>query len=292
MNKVTLFILLISASACAQVENQKEQKQENITEKVPHKFGGWYCPDNLNGFPPVNIEDWGNVPVISNRLPTKEETQTGASLMYIDTKEYPSAKALDIDLPKLAKYYNEQTRKSDYVIIIQAVSVQKDSIVGFRYLNGGNGSAQLNEVTILTNEEINNIAPSKFVNHSFKIEATQDKIWEIISKKEHLAELQTTFNKNIPSTNSWREKANVNFYYAPVDVFTETFGGKIYGSYYIQNDYLIKGNLYTEKFLLLENKDENYTELKIVCGPFESDFEQEQKILQDWGDAVKTLTEK
>ncbi|MDX1349364.1 MAG: hypothetical protein R3279_03915, partial [Putridiphycobacter sp.] len=37
----------------------------------PHNYGGWYCPDNLNGFPAVDLANWSQVPVITNRLPTK-----------------------------------------------------------------------------------------------------------------------------------------------------------------------------------------------------------------------------
>jgi hypothetical protein len=292
MNKVTLFILLLSTSACAQVENQKGQKQENTTEKIPHKYGGWYCPDNLNGFPPVDITDWQNVPVINHRLPTKEETQKGASLMYIDVKEYPDAKPLEITLPKLATYYDEYNEKKEYIIIIQAVNIQNDSIVGFRYLNGGNGSALINKVKFLSDHEIEKITPSKFVYHNIKINATQEEIWEVIYKREYLRELQHVFSKNIPSKNNWRDKTNVNFYYTSTDFFTTAYAGKLYGSYYIQNDYLLKGDSYTEKFLLIENKNENYTELKIVCGPFQNDFLEQQTILQNWAEEVKTLVEK
>ena len=41
----------------------KKSVVSNITK--PHPFGGWYCPDNLNGFPPVDYDNWKDVPVIS-----------------------------------------------------------------------------------------------------------------------------------------------------------------------------------------------------------------------------------
>ena len=46
-------------------------------------------------------------------------------------------------MPKLARFYNIHSGKRELVIIIQALNISNDSIVGFRYLNGGNGSARL-----------------------------------------------------------------------------------------------------------------------------------------------------
>lgn len=50
---------------------------------------------------------------------------------------------MDIVLPKLAQFYNEYSKKTEVVIVIQAIEIEGDSIVGFRYLNGGNGSLSL-----------------------------------------------------------------------------------------------------------------------------------------------------
>ncbi|NQU33677.1 MAG: hypothetical protein HQ521_10620 [Bacteroidetes bacterium] len=289
MTRITIIFLLLTIIGCATVECEQEEKP---TKKAPHKYGGWYCPDNLNGFPPVDIYDWKNVAVVSGRLPTKEETQNGISLMYIDIEEYPTAKALDIELPKLATYYNEYTNKNQYVIIIQTIDIDGDSIVGFRYLNGGNGSARFNEVEFLSAKEIESVPSSNFVSHSIKINATQDEIWRVLTEAEYLKMLQPTFIGNVFSVIGWREQSNINYYYPLSGVLTSAFADKLFGSYYVQNDYLIDGNPYVEKFLLLENKEENYTKLKIVCGPFQNDFETQQKILQNWAKKVKELSQK
>ena len=45
---------------------------QNSAEKEPHKYGGWYCPDNLNGFPAVDINNWENVPIVNGRMATKD----------------------------------------------------------------------------------------------------------------------------------------------------------------------------------------------------------------------------
>ena len=284
-------MVLLSTMSCAQVENQQEKIKTTKTKekKAPHKFGGWYCPDNLNGFPPVDITEWENVPVISGRLPTKEETQSEASLMYIDEKEYPDAKAIEIKLPQLASYYSHYSKKKEYVIIIQAVEIGSDSIVGFRYLNGGNGSSHLSEVNLLTSKEIESIPTSRFVSYSIKINATQDEIWKTLTSAEHLNDLKPTFKENILIPNDWKSKTSINYYYASPSDLTNSYADKLFGCFYVQNDYLINGNQYAEKFLLLENKEEHYTELKIVCGPYLIDYDKQQTILKSWAEKVKEL---
>ena len=82
-NFKTLYLLgLVLFISCLQnnkaIEHSKEGKsveKATIVKQEPHKYGGWYCPDNLNGFPAVNISNWKYVTVVNGRLPTKEETQ-------------------------------------------------------------------------------------------------------------------------------------------------------------------------------------------------------------------------
>lgn len=289
MNKLPLlFILLVVMSGCTKAQEQKKQREN--TENTTHTYGGWYCPDNLNGFPPVNIADWKSVPVIEGRLPTEEETKTEASLFYIDAKKYPNAKVIDIQLPQLATYYTDQTKKKETVIIIQAISIGKDSIVGFRYLNGGNGSARYNEIKFLSDKEVYSIPTSKFVTQDLNINTTENKVWEVLTKSENLEKLKYTFIKNTP-TDEWRSRSNINYHYAPGATKTSAFADKLYGCFYIQNDYLINGDSYTEKILLLKNEKEGNTELKMVFGPFGSDFETQQTIINAWGQKIKELSE-
>ena len=130
---------------------------QNSADVEPHKYGGWYCPDNLNGFPAVDINNWEDVPVINGRMPTQDETQTEASLIFIDIEKYPNAKPLDLKMPQLARFYNNHSRKEEIVIVIQAINVSNDSVVGFRYLNGGNGSARFNEVNFVDDNDHRNV---------------------------------------------------------------------------------------------------------------------------------------
>jgi len=287
---LNLFVALSLTSLMACSQNQeteikkpvKESKQMDKT--VHHNFGGWYCPDNLNGFPAVNLKDWKSVPVVSGRMPTKEETQKGASLIFVDSTEFLNASALKINLPQLAIYQSPYTKREEIIIVIQALVVGSDSILGFRYLNGGNGSARINEVSLVTENEIELSSSAQFVVLDLNINAKAKKVWEVLLKPEHTRSL-------IPSqTEAWPKTSKVNFYYSGSGKLTNAYANLLFGNYYAQNDY--DSLHYSEKFLLLEDQESGYTELKIVCGPFGDDYDKQKKEIIAWSKKLKTLNEK
>jgi len=295
--KVLILLCIISFTSCSQINKPDDSKEIEVSNQKktqiksePHRYGGWYCPDNLNGFPPVNITNWKNVPIINGRMATKEETQNGTSLIFVDRLKYPNAKALDIEMPKLASFYNEYSKREDLIIVIQAINVDNDSIVGFRYLNGGNGSARLKEVKFLSDNEIEMIPTSRFVTLNIKIDATQDTIWKVLTKSENTKFLQTTFDKDNKLKTDWRKGSNVNYHYPNTGFLTSSYASKLFGNFYIQNDYNYLQ--YNEKFLLLENEQTKNTELKIVSGPYGDDFKAQRSILKNWAQKVKELSEK
>ena len=297
-NSIQLFVglCLISLSACAQNEvspaPEKEEKsvQEETTQKPePHRYGGWYCPDNLNGFPAVDITNWQDVPVISGRMPTKEETHSEASLIYVDPEKYPNAKALDIELPRLAMFYNEYAEREDLVIIIQAINVTDDSIVGFRYLNGGNGSSYLSDVRFLDDNEIAKYPKSKFITHSIFINAGQKDIYKVLRDEEYTDQFTHLFGLDEEEKKDWRNKTNVNFIYPEAGRSSSQYADLLFGNFYIQNDY--KVGHYNQKFLLMENEHTKMTELRIVSGPHVDDYKTQQRVIKDWADQVKALSE-
>ncbi len=294
---VLIVLCLISFMSYSQndapVDNKdvevSNQKDETIKTE-PHRYGGWYCPDNLNGFPAVDISNWKSVPVVNGRMATKEETHNGSSLIYVDALKYPNAKALDITMPKLATFYNRYSKREDLIIVIQAINVDNDSIVGFRYLNGGNGSARLKEVKFLSDNEIEMIPESRFVSHNIEIKASQDVIWKILTNPENVETLQSIFDKDNKLKRDWRKASNVNYHYPNKGILTSSYAGILFGNYYIQNDYNYLQ--FNEKFLLLENRETKNTAFKIVSGPYGDDFEAQKMILNTWAQKVKELSEK
>ncbi|MBI2281298.1 MAG: hypothetical protein HYU68_11500 [Bacteroidetes bacterium] len=292
MNKTLIGTFLILLFGCTNAENQPTKENDNNKTETTHNYGGWYCPDNLNGFPAVDLKDWKNVPVVIGRLPTEEESRNGSSLIYVNTQEHPSAKAMDIELPKLATFYNQYSKKNEVIIVIQALEIGNDSIVGFRYLNGGNGSAHFREITFITENEVANISNARFVSFDININSSYDKVWEVMTKPEYSSKLQPVFDKNNKLNKDWRTTSNVNYYYANKNKMTGEYADMLFGNWYIQNDYLINDVAYVEKFLLLRDEKTNQTNLKVVCGPFNQDFETQQSILNKWAEKIKELSEK
>lgn len=296
----SLTILCLSAfMSCAQnnvtIDDTKVEKpveKESLTKQEPHNYGGYYCPDNLNGFPAVDIRNWKSVPVVNGRMATKKETQNGTSLIFVDTEKYPDAKPLDIKMPKLARFTTRHSGKEDLVIVIQALNVSNDSVVGFRYLNGGNGSARFNEVEFLSDDEIANIESSQFVNLEIKINATQMEIWEVLTKPEYNKILQPIFDPDNLLKDDWNLSSKVNFSYLNESVITSEYAGNLYGNQYIQIDFVFGNYQYVEKFLLLENAKSKKTKLQIVCGPYGHDYQDQEAILNNWAQKVKELSEK
>jgi len=283
------FLTLISFTACSQQSDKKVDNQQCKTapekqlvkQKEPHQYGGWYCPDNLYGFPAVDIQDWEEVPVINGRMPSKEETQDGTSLIFVDQEKYPDAKPLDMKMPRLANFYNDFTKREELIIVIQALHIQQDSVVGFRYLNGGNGSARLSEVSFMDETKVDAFPKSKFVSFRLPIKAGQEKIWKV---------LINSGPKVIKQTNEGAiQRPNLSYTYPKAGELTSTTAELWYGSYYMQNDYA--NNLYSEKFFLREDANTGITELNVVCGPFTDDYEAQYKLLDHWAKNIKTFSE-
>ena len=282
MKKLLLILLCLPLIGAGQITVDKE----------PHKYGGWYCPDNLTGFPAVDINNWESVPVVNGRMATKKETQNGTSLIFVDEEKYPDAKPMDIKMPKLARFYNYSSGKEETIIVIQALNISNDLVVGFRYLNGGNGSARLDEVRFLSDNEIKYILPSRFVTLNININATKDKIWEVLTKSDYSKILQTIFDKGNKLKSDWNKLSKVNFKYLYGGFITSEFAGNLYGNQYIQIDSEYEIYQYVEKFLLSENDQTKKSELHIVCGPYGDDFENQRIILNAWSQKVKELSEK
>lgn len=258
-------------------------------EQKPHRYGGWYCPDNLRGFPAVNIAEWDKVPVVNGRMPTKEETENGISLIYVDKAAYPNAKPLAMKMPRLARIYNPNANREDIIILIQAVNINQDSIVGYRFLNGGNGSARLNEITFISDQEISDMKPTQFIAESIEINASQTQIADVLSNPQFNEFLVPIYDQNNILKKNWRASANVNFTYLNAGKPTSLYANNLFGNYYVQNDFT--ENLYTEKFIVIANQETQNCTLTLTCGPFADDFEDQKAVLSAWIHKVKELSE-
>lgn len=300
--KIILSALLIGCiwySSCGQNDIVDEQETSTVdkaqadeqAEHKPHRYGGWYCPDNLGGFPPIDIREFRHIPVITDRLPTKEETRNGTSLMFFDTEEHPSAKPLEIDLPRVAKIYSRHTEMEEQIIIIQAAVINNDSVVGFRYPSGGNGTARLHEVTFLSDKELGSIAPSPFVHESMEISGNKKEIWDAITSTTFIKELAETFDENAFFATTWNDESRAHLHLNTIDVRARGIVMLLYGNLYMQVDYDYNGFHFTEKLFLSENTEEGTADLHIVSGPYPEKIKSERVDWKSWLKEVKELSE-
>jgi hypothetical protein len=294
----SLLLLLVSVFACSQPTptstNEEEtiiQEDQELSPKPQHPYGGWSCPDNLLGFPAVNLEAWDKVPVINGRLPTKEETQSGISLMYFDTTKTPDAKPLNLKMPRLARHYSTYTKKNELVVVIQAVVVDQDTVVGFRNLNGGNGSAWFSEVNFLSDTEISKLKPSSFVSINTEINAPKTKIWGIITNPQNAKTLGKVFVKKAKVGEEWKENST-GLEYNPNSSDAKGLTSAFWDNLYVQVDYNIDGIHSVEKILLVENKESGEPQMHVLIGPFSENIEKERLFWANWLQKVKELSEK
>ncbi len=297
---MALMIAFVSIVACDQQDEIiTDEIKTEVAEEEPtaskydekHPYGGWFCPDNLGGFPPMDIQNLGELNVISNRLPTKEETNNGTSLIHVDIEKYPDARPLDIDLPRLAWSYSGHIERNELVIVIQAIVVGEDTVVGFRYPTGGNGSAWLAEVTFLSDQEVDEIGSTPFVHLTSEVNASKEEIWKAFTGTAFAQKLGERFDQKEFFESEWTadSKAHLNY-----DADGKKGIGIVFnfwGNVYMQIDYDFNGFHFSEKLLIMENAEEGTTEIQLVSGPYPDDFEAQQVNWTNWPDEVKELSE-
>jgi hypothetical protein len=286
---LTSFLVFV---ACAQQENKSNTETVEPADKAievaekrhhePHPYGGWYCPDNLNGFPPVDIQELDKIPVVEGRLPSEEEARNGMSLIYVDTEKYLNARALDIDLPQLATIYSEHSDMEELVIIIQAIVIDEDTIVGYRFPNGGNGSAWIDQVSFLNPDDVAGFGSRPFVFEKANIEATTQDIWGAFTETVYARQLGERFNKEAFFASEWTNHSMARLEYKTLGEKAKGIVANVFGSLYLQIDYDLNGFHFAEKFLILEDDASGTSEVLLVSGPYRENFETYQRDWQTW----------
>lgn len=275
---LSLFMVVLVTScgqdkAVAEPSVQPTERVEasEVNNSEPHSYGGWYCPDNLGGFPPVDIQALSEVPVVTDRLPTQEETRNGTSLIFVDQEKYPDAKPFQMELPRVARIYSAHSNMNELVVVIQAVVVGSDTVVGFRYPNGGNGSAWYREVSFLSDEEVADIGPAPMVYEKTIVTGSKPSIWKTFAKTSYAKELAVKFDKTEFFESEWTDNSQVHLNLEADGVKASGVVANVWGTLYLQVDYDYNGFFYSEKFMAFEQPDGN-TEIHWVSGPYPADF--------------------
>ena len=294
-----LFILSIICFSCTQDIMTKNDMaiKENQTvapqaeKRAQHPYGGWYCPDNFGGFPPVDIMNLDEVPVVVGRLPTEEETRSGKSLMHIDLNLYPDAKPLSMGLPRAARIYSDHSKMEELIIVIQAVVIGQDTVVGFRYPSGGNGSSWYDEVEFLSDEEVDELGSRPYVYFNKAVDASQDDIWRSFIQTEYAKNLGSQFSQEKFFSSLWPDRSSVKLSFETDSVRASGIALKLWGNIYVQVDYKYDGFQYSEKMLILEDRNSDVTHLHFVAGPYTSALSKHHDIWDEWTSNVKHNSE-
>lgn len=297
-----LLPLLISCNvvitSCGQNETTEATPEVTIevsdnadTYSEPHQYGGWYCPDNLRGFPPIDIAEYDRIKVVSDRLPTQEETRNGTSLMYFDTTKIPDARPLPIKLPQVARIHSEHNGFNELIIVIQAVVAGSDTVVGFRYPSGGNGSAWYGQVSFLTDQEITKLKPSPMIHIESEINASKEKIWEAFTRTSYAKQVARLFNEEEFFGSPWSEHAQLHLNLETDTLTARGMVSSMWGMLYMQIDYNRNGFMYTEKMMLFGN-DAGGSTLNFVTGPISENLDAQQNAWQRWKSELKKSSER
>jgi len=273
------------------VETPLEEVESVVSKKdEPHRYGGWYCPDNF-GFVPVDIQKLNEVPAIADRLPTQQELHNNMSLINVDTAKYPDARALEMELPRVARIYSDHKGMDELIIVIQAIIVTEDTVVGYRFANGGNGSAWLSDITFLSEDEVAGLGSQPFFYSKSVLKASTEDIWRAIGKTDYFKQLGEKFDQKEFFSSEWNSESEAHL---NLDVDGEKatgYVGMVYGNYYLHIDYNRDGFHYSEKMLMIENHEDHTTEFFFASGPYPKGFETQKSDLDSWVETVKKISE-
>ncbi len=102
-----------------------------------------------NKFPPIELKDWKKVPFTKGTLATKEDIDLGKAIFQIDGNGQEHI-PVDIEIPSLAYHIDQETNEKTKVVVIQAEQVGTKTVVGIRYINGGDGVCLLFELEFIS----------------------------------------------------------------------------------------------------------------------------------------------
>jgi len=98
----------------------------------------------------INLKAWKITPSINGRIATEEDVKNGLAIYCIKNTD---SKPYQIQLPKLAYLTDLETKTKNLVVVIQVESTSKDTIAGYREINGGFGACLFYELKFLTTED-------------------------------------------------------------------------------------------------------------------------------------------
>jgi hypothetical protein len=131
------------------LSNCSENKTVDITtEKTTAKLS-----DSVL-WKPIKLKSWESTPSINHRTATEDDVKNGSAIYCINKADH---EPYNIQLPKLAYLTNSESKKKELVVVIQIESTSKDTVAGYRYINGGFGASLLYELQFLDAEVVKKV---------------------------------------------------------------------------------------------------------------------------------------
>ena len=98
--------------------------------------------DDLWG--PITVKTWQKAPYISGRAATEKDVKEGRAVFYSEGGNPPAS----LQIPFFATLKDSETAKTEVIFVIQAeLNPKGDTIIGYRYLRGGNGVCLQKEIS-------------------------------------------------------------------------------------------------------------------------------------------------
>jgi hypothetical protein len=214
------------------------------------------------------------------------------SLINVDTEKHPDARALKMDLPRVARIYSEHKGMSELIIVIQAIVVTEDTVVGYRFVNGGNGSAWMSDVTFLSEDEVADFGPQPFFYSKSVLKASTSEIWEALGETKYFKQLGKKFAHEDFFSSEWDAGYRANLHLDSKGEKASGYVGMVYGNYYLHIDYIRDGFHYSEKLLMSENQEDKTTEFFFASGPYPKKYKKQKSNWDKWIDEVIKASEK
>lgn len=300
----SVFAVAFILSSCAQEPNIEIAHDQDVSTSdttlsvqnddpftKPHQYGGWYCPDNF-GFKPVDVKQLNTVSVVKGRMPQKWETQNGMALMYLDPIKFPEAKPLDIQLPALAMVETPYTPFKELAIVIQAFVAGKDTIVGYRFPSGGNGSDWYQNVQFLSPDEVSELDGTPFQYEEITINASKEDIWKAFTKTDLAKELGKQFNEKKLYQSEWSNDYNVNLEFKNGNEMGLGYVAEMWGCAYLHIDFVLDGKQSTYKMLVVPGEQEGESTLKFTASSFPKGSTGQSTDWKNWVRQLKKAAEK
>ena len=107
----------------------------------------------------IDPAKWKETPCIAKRCAKEEDVQAGRAVFFMGNIDEVPAWPMNIEIPRLALWFDEETESKKIVVIIQAEESEIQQTIGIRFFDGGNGVCLFEELELVdeSHEQFKNL---------------------------------------------------------------------------------------------------------------------------------------